>query len=247
MKGINHDHKKRSAVSISDTVNRIMKDLKANANADYKANEEKLGINTSKAYGVPLPVLKSIARRTGIDPRVADELWKTGVHEARILASMVYDPDSITESKIDSLIKDVDSWDLCDNCCGELFSKTVYADKKISDWTARDEEYVKRAGFVMIAYKALRDPDASNSDFRRLFKSIINASSDERNYVKKAVSWALREIGKRNITLNGDIIELAYELQKSDSQAAQWIAKSVISELKSERVQNRLKARVGHM
>ena len=131
MKNKNPDHGRRSAVVVSDTVNRIMKDLKANADADFKASEEKLGINISKAYGVPMPALRSIAKRTGIDQRVADELWKTGVHEARILASMVYDPDSITENKVDSLIREVDSWDLCDICCGELFSKTVYADKKI--------------------------------------------------------------------------------------------------------------------
>ena len=246
MKNKNPDHRRKSAVVVSDTVNRIMKDLKANADASFRASEEKLGINISKAYGVPMPALRSIAKRTGMDQGVADELWKTGVHEARILASMVYDPDSITENKVDSLIREVDSWDLCDICCGELFSKTVYADKKIGDWTASSEEYVKRAGFVMIAYKALRDPDASNSDFRMLFKRIIDASPDERNYVKKAVSWALREIGKRNITLNGDVMRIAEELQKSDSQSAQWIAKSVISELKSERVQKRLRAQTGH-
>ncbi len=246
MRGNNSGHRKRSAVEVSDTVNRIMKDLKTNANAEFKAGEEKLGINVSKAYGVPIPALRSIARRTGIDSGVADALWKTGVHEARMLASMVYDPDSMTENRMDSLVKDVDSWDLCDTCCAELFSKTVYADKKIGDWTARNEEYVKRAGFVMIAYKALRDPDASNSDFRVLFKDIIDASSDDRNYVKKAVSWALREIGKRNITLNRDVIGIAEELQKSEVQSAQWIAKSVLSELKSDRVQNRLRAQTGH-
>jgi len=133
-----------------------MKNIRANTSAYHKASEEKLGINISKAYGVSLSVLKSFAKRTGKDQSVADELCNTGVHEARIVASMLYDPDSITESKMESLIEDVDSWDPCYNCCGELFCKTVYVDKKIFDWAARKEEYVKRAGFVMIAYKELQ-------------------------------------------------------------------------------------------
>ncbi|EQD29453.1 hypothetical protein B2A_14467 [mine drainage metagenome] len=242
----NRNYKKRSITTVSDTVNRIMKDLKANADTEFKKSEERLGINVSKAYGVQLPVLRSIAKRTGTDQRVAEELWKSGVHEARILASMIYDPDSVTDRQLETLVKGIDSWDLCDNCCSELFSNTVYADKKIDEWTKRSEEYVKRAGFVMIAYKALRDANASNSDFRRLFKQITDAASDERNYVKKAVSWALREIGKRNVTLNTDAIHLAEELAKQDSDSAQWISKSVISELKSEKIQNRLKAQTGH-
>ncbi|MEM0202183.1 MAG: DNA alkylation repair protein, partial [Candidatus Micrarchaeaceae archaeon] len=150
------------------------------------------------------------------------------------------------EKRMDKLLDETDSWDICDTLCGELFSNTTYADKKIGEWVKSDKEFVKRAGFAMIAYKALRDPNASNSDFRLLFGAITAASADDRNYVKKAASWALREIGKRNITLNADAIKLAEEIGKSDSQAAQWVSKSVLSELKSDRVQKRLKEQTGH-
>ncbi len=241
MRDIRQDYKKRNASAVIDEVNRIMKDLKANADPKYKEEEEGIGINTKNAYGVRIPVLRSIAKRTGFDNRVADMLWKSGVHEAMILASMVYDPDSMEEKQLDKMIENVDSWDVCDNLCGELFSKTVYADKKLEEWVKSDKEFVKRAGFAMIAYKALRDPDASNYEFRKLFGAITGASADERNYVKKAVSWALREIGKRNVTLNSDAIKLAEDIGKSSSETAQWISKSVLSELRSDRVQKRMR------
>ena len=246
MAGIRKNNRKQNTSTIIDTVNRIMKELRANADPKYKDEEKRIGINTINAYGVQMPFLRKIARRTGFDQRVADELWKSGIHEAQILASMIYNPDMMEEKQMDRLIDSVDSWDVCDSLCNELFSNTTYADKKISEWVKADKELVKRAGFAMIAYKARRDPDASNSDFRILFNAITTASTDDRNYVKKAVSWALREIGKRNITLNADAIKLAEEIGKLDSQAAQWISKSIISELKSDRVQKSLKERTGH-
>ncbi len=240
MRDINHDYRSENASAAIDKANGIIKDLKANADLKYKEEEEGMGINTKNAYGVRIPILRGIARRTGFDNRLADTLWKSGIHEAAILASMVYDPNSIKERQLDSMIEGVDSWDMCDSLCGELFSKTAYADKKIEQWVKSDKEFVKRAGFVMIAYKALRNADASNYDFKKLFDMIADASSDDRNYVKKAVSWALREIGKRNPELNADAIRLAENMGKSDSEAAKWISKSVLSELQSDRVQKRL-------
>lgn len=172
---------------------------------------------------------------------MALKLWKSGYHEARILAAMIDDPDVVTEKQMNTWVKGFDSWDLCDQCCGSLFDKTPYAYKYARIWSRSKHEFVKRAGYVMMATLAVHDKDSDDSHFRRFFPLIIRGSTDDRNFVKKAVNWALRGLGKRNHALNRYAIKIANEIYKIDSRSAKWIASDAIRELTSKQVQRRLK------
>jgi len=210
--------------------------------ADPKAVEgmARYGINPQNTYGVSIPNLRKIARETGINHTLAQELWASGIHEARILASMIDDPSMATEEQLESWVKDFDSWDVCDQCCMNFFEKTGFAYHKAVEWSKSDEEFVKRAGFVLMARLAVSDKNADDEIFETFFPIIKREAFDNRNYVKKAVNWALRQIGKRNINLNKKAILIAGEIQKMDSRSAKWIASDAIRELTGESVQKRL-------
>jgi 3-methyladenine DNA glycosylase AlkD len=215
---------------------------KLKALSDPKAVEgmARFGINPENTYGVSIPNLRKIARETGKNHALAQELWASGIHEARILASMIDDPRMATEEQLEIWVKDFDSWDVCDQCCINLFDKTGFAYRKAVEWSERDEEFVKRAGFVLMARLAVCDKKAANNQFEVFLPIIRREASDNRNYVKKAVNWALRQIGKRNTDLNRKAIETAEEIQKTDSRSARWIASDAIRELTSASVQKRL-------
>ncbi|MDR9459311.1 MAG: DNA alkylation repair protein [Dehalococcoidia bacterium] len=210
--------------------------------ADPKAVEgmARYGINPHNTYGVSIPNLRKIARETGINHALAQELWASGIHEARILASMIDDPSMATEEQLENWVLDFDSWDVCDQCCMNFFQKTGFAYHKAVEWSERDKEFVKRAGFAMMACLAVSDKKADDDLFDTFFPIIKREASDNRNYVKKAVNWALRQIGKRNIDLNKKAILIAGEIQKMDSKSAKWIASDAIRELTGESVQKRL-------
>ncbi len=199
------------------------------------------GMVTDQRMGVAIPEIRKIAKQSGKDHKLALELWKTEIAEARILASMVDEPEKVTEQQMEDWVKDFNSWDVCDQVCMNLFEKTPFARKKILDWSERREEYVKRAAFALIACLAWHDKNAEDGRFIGLFPVIKRSATDERNFVKKAVNWALRNIGKRNLELNRSAIEFAKELLDMDSKAARWIARDAIRELESEPVQKRLK------
>jgi 3-methyladenine DNA glycosylase AlkD len=203
----------------------------------------RVGIDVTDALGVPIPTLRSMARRLRPDHELAAELWITGVHEARILASMVDDPKSVTREQIERWAADFGSWDLCDQVCGNLFGATRFAYPAARAWVRRPEELVKRAGFTLIAALAVHDKDASDDVFLGFMPAIRQGSTDERNYVKKAVNWALRQIGKRNAALNRAAIAQAEGLLALDSSSARWIARDALRELRSDRVRARLNAR----
>jgi 3-methyladenine DNA glycosylase AlkD len=198
------------------------------------------GIKPGKVYGVSIPNLRSMAKEIGTDHDLALELWDSGIHEARILASMIADPDMTTERLADAWVKDFDSWDVCDQCCMNLFENTKFAYAKAIEWSASDKEYVKRAGFVMMARLAVSDKKAKDEKFLAFLDIIKKEACDSRNYVQKAVNWALRQIGKRNANLNRLALETAEEIQKMSPRSAKWIASDAIRELKSEEVQKRL-------
>lgn len=198
------------------------------------------GIDTENALGVPVPALREVARRLGRDHELAQGLWKSGVHEAMILAAMVDDPDKVTEQQMEDWVSDFDSWDVCDGCCGTLFDKTPFAYAKAVEWSIRKEEYVKRAGYVLMAELAVHDKKAADGDFLKFFDRIYEGSKDDRNFVRKAVSWALRQVGKRNRALNGKALVLARKISEMDSRSARWVASDVIRELTSEAVRKRL-------
>ena len=200
----------------------------------------RFGINVEKAYGVPIPELRRLARHIGPHHGLAFDLWRTGVHEARILAAYIDDYKRVSERQMDEWAECFDSWDLCDQVCGNLFDKTEFAHKKAIEWSFRKEEYVKRAGFVLMATLAVHDKRAGKAAFEKFFPHIVRGSTDERNYVKKAVNWALRQIGKRSFTLNKEAIAVAREIAKIDSPSAKWVASNALHELEGEAVQKRL-------
>jgi len=221
----------------------ILKRLKALSNPKTVEGMARFGINPENTYGVSIPNLRRIAKEVGKDHSLAQQLWFSGIHEARILASMIDDPNQVTRKQMDAWIKDFNSWDVCDQCCMNLFSKTSMAWEKAIEWTKREKEFEKRAGFVLIACLAWYDKELSDRKFLVFLPAIKREANDNRNYVKKAVNWALRNIGKRNLNLNKKAIETAKEIQKMDSRSAKWIASDAIRELTSEAVQERLQKR----
>ncbi|MBM3238431.1 DNA alkylation repair protein [Candidatus Poribacteria bacterium] len=217
----------------------ILKTLKSLSNPKVVEGMAKYGITPKSAYGVSIPNLRKIAKEIGVNHHFAQQLWESDIRETRILASMVDDSDTVTEEQMEKWVKDFDYWEICDQCCMNLFEKTKFAYQKSIEWSSREEEFVKRAGFVLMARLAVSDKKAGDKQFEIFFPLIKGEASDNRNYVKKGVNWALRQIGKRNINLNRKAIETAKEIQKMDSKSAKWIASDAIRELTSEVVQKR--------
>ena len=201
----------------------------------------RFGIETKNALGVSTPVLRKMAKDISKNHTLAQELWDSEIHEARILACFIDDSAKVTKKQINSWARDFDSWDMCDQCCGSLFDKTDFAWGKAHELVHRKEEFVRRTGFVLMATLSVHDKKAKNSDFEKFFPLIKQYAIDERNFVKKAVNWALRQIGKRNLKLNKRAIAVAKEIQKIDSKSAKWIANDALRELQSTAVQERLK------
>ena len=217
------------------TAQDIVRFLKSQGNAANVAGMARYGINASNACGVSIPVLRKKAREIGTNHELALALWQTGVHEARILAALVAEAKSLTEEQAEVWVKDFDSWDVCDQVCSNLFDKAIFARKKAPQWAKREGEFVRRAGFVIMAAMAVHEKVAPDCDFEKFFPLIKRQSTDGRNFVKKAVNWALRQIGKRNRALNGKAIALALEIAAIDSPSARWIAADALRELRSRK------------
>lgn len=198
------------------------------------------GIRTDRAFGVSIYVLRRMAREIGTDHAMALALWETGYHEARLLASIVDDPEQVTEEQMCRWVADFDSWDICDQVCSNLFDRTTYAWKKAFEWAEDGREFVRRAGFVIMAALAVHDKKADDAAFEQFYPVMKKHAMDDRNYVRKAVNWALRNIGKRNMALNASAIKTAREIQAIDSRAARWIAADALRELQGDRVRQRL-------
>jgi 3-methyladenine DNA glycosylase AlkD len=194
----------------------------------------RFGISAKNTLGISMPILRRMGKEIGKNHTLALELWRSGVHEARILAGLIAEPRKMTPRQMDAWAVDFDSWDVCDQVCMNLFDKTEFAWQKAKIWTSRKEEFIRRAGFALMASLAWHDKGAEDNKFISFFPLIKKAASDERNYVKKAVNWALRQIGKRNPTLRKRTIKLAEEIQKMNSRSARWIAADAIRELKGK-------------
>jgi len=238
--GIRNPWKKVGILSMT-SVEEVLKKLKANAQADRLEGMARYGMVAKRRLGVSIPEMRKIAKEYGKNHELALGLWKTGILEARIVASMIDEPQKLTEKQMEEWVKDINSWDVCDQVCMNLFEKTPLAWKKILEWSEREEEFVKRTAFSLIACLAWHDKEAGDEKFIALFPAIKRGATDERNFVKKAVNWALRNIGKRNANLNKAAIKTAKEIQQIDSRAARWIASNAIRELQSEAVRRRLK------
>lgn len=218
----------------------IIKQLQALSNPEAVAGMARFGITPQNTYGVSIPNLRKMAKEIGKNHLLAQQLWARDSRETRILASMIDDPKLVTEEQMESWVKEFDYWEICDQCCMNLFEKTGFAYQKGVEWSAREEEFVKRTGFVLMARLAVSDKKAKDDQFEAFLPIIKREATDNRNFVKKAVNWALRQIGKRNLNLNRKAIETAQEIQTMDSKSAQWIASNAIRELTSEAVQERL-------
>jgi 3-methyladenine DNA glycosylase AlkD len=223
------------------SVKEVLDKLQSKARPDQLEGMAKFGIAIEGRLGISVPDMRKLAKEIGKDHKLALELWKTGIAEARMVAAMVDDPDKLTEEQMEDWVKDINSWDVCDQVCMNLFEKNQLAWKKIIDWSARKEEFVKRTAFSLIACLAWHDKKTNDEKFIELLPVIIRGATDERNFVKKAVNWALRNIGKRNLSLNKAAINAAKEIQRLDSKAARWVASDTIRELQSEAVQARLR------
>lgn len=212
---------------------RIVRELRRHGSAGGRAGMARFGIDASKALGVRIPVLRRIARREGRDHALAQALWGTGVHEARILAAMVDESERVTTAQMERWARAFTSWDLCDQACMNLFDQTPHAWTLARAWSRRDEEFVKRAGFALMASLAVHDQASPEARFRPFFRDIAREAHDRRNFVKKAVSWALRQIGKRSPGLQREAMAVAARLAASDQPAARWVGQDALRELRS--------------
>jgi 3-methyladenine DNA glycosylase AlkD len=216
--------------------------LKSLADPSALPGMAQFGISVEHALGgISTPVLKKLAREIGPNHALAGELWKTSIHEARHLAAMIDEPDKVTEAQMERWARQFESWDICDGCCGTLFDKTRFAYAKAMEWSRRKEEFVKRGGFALMAVLAVHDKQASDTKFLKFLPATKRECRDERNFVKKAVNWALRQIGKRNLSLNEAAVTMARRIQNIDSRSARWIAADALRELTGEAVQRRLR------
>lgn len=233
------------------TCKEIIIKLKSLTNPKNVAGMARFGINPDSTLGIPIPILRDQAKKLGKNHNLALELWDSGIHEAKLLAGFIDDYKEVTEQQMDSWVSDFDSWDVCDQVCMNLFDKTPSAYKKAVEWSSRKEEFIKRAGFAMMAVLAVHDKKAPDDKLSQFLPIIIREAGDSRNFVKKAVNWALRQIGKRNKNLNQAALKTAEEIlgesktvytegSELSRRARMWIANDTIRELKSGAVRKKL-------
>jgi 3-methyladenine DNA glycosylase AlkD len=214
---------------------KLLSVLRAHANPANVAGMARYGINPKGTLGVPMPVLRKLAKQAGRSHELAAELWASGIHEARILATLIDDPARVTGRQMDRWVSDLDSWDVCDQACQNLFRYTPSAFAKAAKWARARSEFVRRAGFSLMAGLAVKARSATDAQFEAFFPLIAEAAVDDRNMVRKAVNWALRQIGKRNPALCAKAIALAEEIRNRDSRAARWVAAGALRELRRRR------------
>jgi len=225
---------------MTDAVKEILSYFKSLENPANIEGMRRFGIVAEKVYGVNIPVIRKLAKEFKYNHKLAKELWKTKIHEARILAFLIDDPAEVNIQQMEKWVSEINSWDICDGCMSNLFDKTPVAYSKAVEWSKRKEEFVKRAGFVLMATLSVHDKKAENSRFEKFLPIIEKEAKDERNFVKKAVNWALRQIGKRNSYLHKEAIKTAERIQKHNYKSAKWIAADALRELKNEKVKTRL-------
>jgi 3-methyladenine DNA glycosylase AlkD len=215
-------------------VEEILTELRRHGDSHRIAGLKRFGA-TSPAIGVGLPVLRSIARRIGHDHGLALALWQTGIREAHILASLIDEPEQVTRTQMGRWAEGFDSWEICDQCCQNLFAHTASALDTAVEWIERPEEFVKRAGFVLVAVCAVRDKRMEDKDFAELVPMLIAAADDDRGYVRKGASWALRQIGKRSAPLHGRVLATISPLLDGDRRGIRWVARDAARELNAYR------------
>ena len=221
------------------SVDEVVAELRALGNPVNVEGMARFGIASTNTLGITVPALRALAKRCGRDHALAAQLWATKIHEARILAGMVDDPAKVTPAQMDRWANQFDSWDVVDGVCA-LFEETPYAYEKAKEWSAHRKEYVKRSAFTLIAYFAVHDKQAPDRKITQFLPIIRREAQDDRNFVKKAVNWALRNIGKRNLACNAAAIATAEQIRAAGTRAGRWIAADALRELRSDPVQRRL-------
>jgi 3-methyladenine DNA glycosylase AlkD len=221
----------------------VLRELQALADPRVRDQMAYFGVNVPKAHGISSPVLHAFSRRIGKNHALAQKLWDSRIHEAKILAALIGEPEKVTSAQMDRWARDFDAWDVVDASCRYLYGLCPLAWRKVDAWSRREEEFVKRAAFSLIAYLSYLDKTSGDARFERLLAVIERESDDDRNFVRKAVNWALRQIGKRNLRLNRAAIRAAERIRQRGTRAARWIAADALRELNSEGVQSRLRRR----
>jgi 3-methyladenine DNA glycosylase AlkD len=206
--------------------------LHQNARPQELTGMARFGIVGKNRLGLSVPAMRAIARTLGRDHTLALALWETGIPDARIVGSMVADPKLLTSRQMDSWVKGFASWDVCDQTCLNAFSKSPLAWRKVAVWAQRKDEFVRRAAFALLATLAVHDKQAPDQDFITALALVEDSSGDDRNFVKKAVNWALRNIGKRNTALRSAAIESALRIQQQGGRSGRWIAADALRELR---------------
>jgi 3-methyladenine DNA glycosylase AlkD len=223
----------------------VLRELKSLADPRVREKMAYFGVQVPKAHGISAPVLHAFAKQIGKSHSLAQDLWNTGIHEAKILATLIGESEKVTAAEMDRWVRDFDAWDVVDAACCYLYAQAKPAWSKVDAWSHRREEFVKRAPFSLIAYLSYKDKAAPNSRFRRCLRIIEREARDDRHFVKKAVNWALRNIGKRNLQLNREALRCAERIRKQGTSSARWIAADALRELKSTAVQARLRRKTG--
>lgn len=229
------------------TADEIINKLESLENLENIAGMKRFGIVTKKTFGVSAPVLKDLAKE--IKKQIKDrhalalQLWETEIHEARAIAYLIDDPKQVTSEQMDSWAADFDNWAICDGTCGHLFCRTPLAYEKVFEWSEREEEFIKRAGICLIAWLTVHDKKAEDAKIAQFLPLLESKSDDERNFIKKAVNWSLRQIGKRNLNLNKLAIETAERIKQRNTKSARWIAADALRELRNEKIIERLQKR----
>lgn len=224
------------------TIDQILQRLEAQRDPEAVAGMARYGIVGREVFGVKVPVLRAMAKEIGSDHELAQQLWAYPSRETRVLATMVDRWQWVDEAQMETWVMDFDSWEVCDQACGNLFAYTPYAYDKAMAWSARPEEFVKRAGFVLMADLAHKDKKTTDEALAAFLPVIEREAGDDRNFVKKAVNWALRDIGKRNLALNGQAIATAEQLIAHPESSARWNGRDARRELTSEAIQSRLRS-----
>jgi len=220
---------------------KVIKKLNEMARPENVEGMKRFGIIHEKNLGITVTKLRKFAKEIGENHELAVKLWNTKIRDARMLAACIEDPKKVSEEQVESWLKDIQCWDLCDHCCGHFFDQTPFAYDKAVEWSNRKEEFQKRAGFSLVAWLAVHDKKKDDKWFEEFLEIIKRESTDERKYVKKAVNWSLRQIGKRNIDMNKKAIKTAKELIIKYDKTAKWIGKDALRELKSKKIEKRLK------
>jgi 3-methyladenine DNA glycosylase AlkD len=225
---------------MSDRCDRLVAELQGLADSENLAGMARYGITTDRALGISIYTLRPIAKRIGKDHALALELWDTGIHEARLLAVFVDDPALVSGDQMELWAAGFDSWDVCDQACTSLFDASPLAWEKAVEWAGREEEFVKRGGFAIMAGLAVHDKAAVDERFVALLAVVERQADDDRNFVKKAANWALRNIGKRNAALHEAALATAQSIAARGTRSARWIAADALRELRSEKILRRL-------